>query len=151
MNAPPARSARFTLCDVTTDAHRAVEAAFRRRDLRQIEHDRTFPSGLAAIFRSLKRAWPQRLRRDLLTQGRADIEATVVPVVILSLPNNRPALIGTANVLEGSRSGGRSIRFGLEPQTDPHASAAVAANLALACFGRAQQVTASSTAVSAHA
>lgn len=199
MNAPPARSARFTLRDATADAHQAVEAGFNRLDLRRIDDYRTFLSNLAAAFVPLERAleaagidrflpdWPQRRRRDLLTQDLADLGATVAPLTIPLLPNDAPALLGTAYVLEGSRLGGRAILSGLRSDTDPGVRAATrfltpepdnsrlwtsllsaldrhlpdnatrnraadAANVAFACFGRAQQVTSKPlrTAIPAH-
>lgn len=190
MNAPPARSVRFTLRHATADAHQAVEAGFSRLDLCQIDDYRTFLSSLAAAFVPLERAleatgidrflpdWPQRRRRDLLTQDLADLGVTVVALAIPPLPNGATALPGTAYVLEGSRPGGRAILSAPGPDTDPrvraatrfHApdpsptirgcghrcwrrwiatcptmpratSAADAANVAFACFGRARQVT----------
>lgn len=136
MNAPPARSARFTLRHSTADAHQAVEAGFSRLDLCQIDDYRTFLSSLAAAFVPLERAleatgidrflpdWLQRRRRDLLTQDLADLRATVVALAIPPLPNDATALPGTAYVLEGSRLGGRAILSGPGPDTDPRVRAA---------------------------
>jgi len=168
VNAPPARSARFTLRDAAADAHQAVEAGFSRLDLRRIDDCRTFLSGLATVFVPLERAleaagidrflpdWLQRRRRDLLTQDLADLRATVVALAIPPLPNDATALPGAAYVLEGSRLGGRAILSVPGPDTDPRVRAATrfqapepdnvtrnraadAANVAF--FGRARQFT----------
>jgi heme oxygenase len=136
MNAPPARSARFALRDATAEAHQAVEAGFSRLNLRKAEDYRTFLSCLAAAFLPLEAAleaggiirflpdWPERRRRDLLTQDLADLGAAAAPLDIPPLPHDAPALLGTAYVLEGSRLGGRAILTGFGPETDPRVRAA---------------------------
>ncbi len=169
MNAPPPRSARFALRDATAEAHHAAESGFSALDLRKVEDYRAFLSRLAAAFLPLEATleaggitcflpdWPQRRRRDLLTQHLADRSGRAL---LAGFGPETDSRVRAATRFPTPEAGPPRLWTSLSAALEQHLPddatrrrAAAATNLAFACFGRGQQPASSSprTAVFAHA